>query len=176
MSIRDYAREFVLPSGNYSGISLFYDGLRRLPQHLQILPKQSDDSSTRIMKGIVLFVSGIAIHFFAFWGALWNSWGVGINGVLFLICDFGEKKSILGIDRTQLSNNLKTCLLQGLFGFALYSIPWWVLGLASGAHAGYSCLTGDQYGIEHLQKKVTALIEENVRTPVVSGSGWFSWS
>lgn len=166
MSIKEYAREILIPSGNHTGVSLFYSAANRLPAQLQFLPNRNDDSSSRIMKGIVLFVSGIALHFFAFFGALWNAWGVGASGFLFLICDLCNKKGVFGIEKTELSNNVKTCLIQGLFGFGLYSIPWWALGLANAAHAGYSYLVGNNYGIEHLQTKVTQLIRENVQTPV----------
>jgi hypothetical protein len=164
-----YVREGLLPSGEYTGTSLFYSLLRRAPGKLQILPKPSDDLTARIMKGVALFIASFALNYFAFFGAVWHAWGAGINGSLYFICDLLERESLLGIEKYQLHNNLKTCLIQGLFGFTLSTFSWCTLGAANGAFAIYSYLTGNYYGLEHLQYKVTEQIQ-SIKSPPTSNN------
>ncbi len=166
------AKEVFLPDANRTPVGCYYTLARSLHPKIQILPDVNEDTFTSsVVKGSALFVSGIALHYLSFWGTIWRAWGVVTNTHFYLYFEMFGKRKIFGIEKTQVSNNMKSCLIQSIFDFALYQIPWWALGigLASGILT-YRLFSKNTYPVEFLQNSISSIIEKWFQCPLLSES------
>lgn len=163
MKIKFCVSESVFPSGENTAISLFYLAARKIP-NIQILPEKDDNFPTRLVKSAALFISGCAMHYFAYAGTIWHGWGVASNGTIVLLMNFLDKEKFFGLKKVDFLSAAKLCMAQGIISLATYHISPWVLGLFSASYAFYSWLAPN-YGIEQLQKRVTEYIVSKIYPP-----------